>query len=178
MARTQIACFLGSSQPQLGHLEGLPQPSFTPQQEGLGGWNLWFSWQQCPSVPTVSNGTWKSPQHGSTRTKGSQQGDAFTSRAEVMQPGRKMTTHDVLRVPSPALQSLEKNICVWLQKSRSGWEHCPGCCQPQAVSSGEGCFLFGLFQIRKLCKVQLRESYPDCRDCLFPVLAGLWMMHE
>lgn len=37
MARTQIACFLGSSQPQLGHLEGLPQPSSTSQQEGFGG---------------------------------------------------------------------------------------------------------------------------------------------
>lgn len=128
-----------------------------------------------------------------------QQGDAFTCRAEVMygfnfllvsfqglchrgesrpnaeplrsllQPSGKVTAHNIFRsLHLPCSHcwtaiSLEKQIRV---------RTLPGMLPITGVSSGEGCFLFGLFQIGKLYEVQLRQTDQDCRDCLFPVLAG------
>lgn len=139
--------------------------------------------------------------------RASWQGDAFFSRVEVMlgcnllQVSRGIPTmkaptqcgtskvfavsqwkedgmwHCAGPFTCPAVTAGQEYQCVVIE-NRWGWEHCPVYCQLQGVSSGEGCFLFGFFQIRKLHKVQLRQSYPDCRDCLFPVLAGSWMIHE
>lgn len=93
----------------------------------------------------------------------------------LLQPIGKMTARNICRsLHLPCSHcwtaiSIEKQIRV---------RTLPGMLPITGVSSGEGCFLFGLFQIGKLYEVQLRQTDQDCRDCLFPVLAGSWMMHE
>lgn len=73
------------------------------------------------------------------------------------------------QIPSPALQSLlDSNITRETDQGKDTARMLP----ITGVSSGEGCFLFGLFQIGKLYEVQLTQTDQDCRDCLFPVLAG------
>ena len=50
-------------------LKDFPSPPPDLSKKGLGGRHLWLFWQQCPCVPTLSNGTSKSLQHCSTRMK-------------------------------------------------------------------------------------------------------------
>lgn len=184
-------------------LKDFPSPSPHHSKKGLGEWHLWLSWQQCPHVPVMSNGTPKSLQHQDKGRLGKEMLfspgwrwclGAISSRfpEATMKAPTQCGTSKVFAVSQwkedgmwhcagpftcPAVTAGQEYQCVVIE-NRWGWEHCPVYCQLQGVSSGEGCFLFGFFQIRKLHKVQLRQSYPDCRDCLFPVLAGSWMIHE
>lgn len=179
--------------------------NFLSSPRNVGGRRcLWLSWQQCPPALVVSNKTPKSTNTTVTRTKAfsarrcfylHDRGDVrvqlpphfqglcpcggswpnMETLRSLMQPSGKMTAHDIYRSLHLPCSHCWTKISI---EKQIGVRTVPGMLPITGASSGEGCFLFGLFQIGKLYKVELRQSDQDCRDCLFPVLAGSWKMHE